>query len=445
MFIVNVKLSNGFKTRSNFKQTKLTSIAFSRISERIRLVNNQHINSSVGIITALPEEYMAMKTLIENPREETIHGERYTWGEIPLIDGGRQQVILVLLAGMGTNLAATGATALLKSFPTVREIILTGIAGGVPDHEIPNEQMQLGDVVVSNTYGSIQFDSLKKTPENSIYRSYPRPPSARLLKAARYLEAGQLAGNCPWLPFIIYAMETLHIQRPARETDPLASVHIQRDSDEPRIFLAPIGSSNILLKDPAQREELHHRFGIKAIEMEAAGVADATWNADAGYLVVRGISDYCDANKNDIWHNYAAVVAAAYVRALLASIPKELPLPPTKPAPSNIVAQYTHDKKTHGCTIHFTLSQEHTLQYQFNWNGFAGDRFTLSLDDYLIIDTGRQFLGISHLEKSFEVETILGSFSYLNHKNHINPPNRFRVSIRLGNTILFEKEDGWNS
>ena len=39
--------------------------------------------------------------------------------------------------------------------------------------------------------------------------------------------------------------------------------------------------------------------------------------------VVRGICDYCDTHKNDIWQEYAAAVAAAYTRGLLASMPAE--------------------------------------------------------------------------------------------------------------------------
>ena len=58
-----------------------------------------------------------------------------------------------------------------------------------------------------------------------------------------------------------------------------------------------------------------------AIEMEGSGIADATWNDSVGYLVVRGICDYCDSNKNDLWQGYAAVVAATYTRALLESMP----------------------------------------------------------------------------------------------------------------------------
>jgi len=56
------------------------------------------------------------------------------------------------------------------------------------------------------------------------------------------------------------------------------------------------------------------------VEMEGSGIADATWNAGQHYLIIRGICDYCDENKNDLWQGYAAVAAAAYTRALISSM-----------------------------------------------------------------------------------------------------------------------------
>jgi hypothetical protein len=38
-------------------------------------------------------------------------------------------------------------------------------------------------------------------------------------------------------------------------------------------------------------------------------------------LVIRGISDYADSHKNNIWKPYAAAVAAAYAKELLMIIP----------------------------------------------------------------------------------------------------------------------------
>ncbi len=94
-----------------------------------------------------------------------------------------------------------------------------------------------------------------------------------------------------------------------------------RRSGQPLVFHAPIASANTLLKDPAKRDALREQFGAMTAEMEGSGIADATWTHAVGYLVVRNPCDYSDMNKNDISQNNAAVVAAAYVRALLEAMP----------------------------------------------------------------------------------------------------------------------------
>lgn len=70
-----------------------------------------------------------------------------------------------------------------------------------------------------------------------------------------------------------------------------------------------------------KREYLRTHFGALAVEMEASGIADATWDNEVAYLVVRGICDYCDQNKNDTWQEYAALAAASYTRALIEKLP----------------------------------------------------------------------------------------------------------------------------
>jgi tetratricopeptide (TPR) repeat protein len=93
--------------------------------------------------------------------------------------------------------------------------------------------------------------------------------------------------------------------------------------------------------------------------MESSGIADATWNHEVGYLVVRGICDYCDSNKGDEWQEYAALVAAAYMRALLESMPCTDQTAPQrrpiihslKPKPTNFVGrddEYAHIMKAIG-------------------------------------------------------------------------------------------------
>jgi hypothetical protein len=63
------------------------------------------------------------------------------------------------------------------------------------------------------------------------------------------------------------------------------------------------------------------------VEMEAAGLQD-----EFQCLVIRGICDYADSHKNDIWQPYAAATAAAYAKELLSIIPPQEIVPTKKAA-----------------------------------------------------------------------------------------------------------------
>lgn len=297
----------------------------------------------IGIVTALPKEYAAVKTLLQNIREQSKRGSRatrrYLLGEVPIAQGSKHLVVLALLPNMGTNSAAICASYMLEDFSSVRDILMVGIAGGVPNPENPDEHVRLGDIVVSNEYGIIQYDFAKETIAERIPRPFPRPPSPELLQAMKLLQAAELAGESPWQSFIDQAANRLKINRPSSETDQLASStdpkkiiphpeDKKRHPDQPRVFAGSIAASNTLLKNPLLRDKLRDQHNAKAIEMESSGIADATWKNRAGYLVIRGICDYCDTNKGEDWQAYATIVAAAYMRALLASIPADEPYPP---------------------------------------------------------------------------------------------------------------------
>lgn len=51
---------------------------------------------------------------------------------------------------------------------------------------------------------------------------------------------------------------------------------------------------------------------LAAVDMEGGGTAQAAYDSDhlPGPLVVKGISDWADAGKNDDWQEYAADAAA---------------------------------------------------------------------------------------------------------------------------------------
>jgi len=74
---------------------------------------------------------------------------------------------------------------------------MVGIAGGIPYPEKPEEHVRLGDIVVSDAYGTVQYDYGKKTISEWIPKPFPRPPSPDLLHAVTLLESAALKGELP--------------------------------------------------------------------------------------------------------------------------------------------------------------------------------------------------------------------------------------------------------
>lgn len=80
------------------------------------------------------------------------------------------------------------------------------------------------------------------------------------------------------------------------------------------VYYRNIASGNSVLKDATIQDTYANNpeLNILCFEMEAAGLIN-----NIPCLIIRGICDYCDSHKNDDWHKYAALTAAAYTRELL--------------------------------------------------------------------------------------------------------------------------------
>jgi nucleoside phosphorylase len=317
---------------------------------------------SLGVITALEIEFISMeKALLAATESVTSRLVRYASAvhspvTIKIFEMKKNDIIiriaLTQALRMGNNSAAVAATSLVYEFPEITDLVMVGIAGGIPspldgtmsDRKLIESHVRLGDIFVADV-PIIQYDNIKRNEGSDTNRAVPVSISPRIERTFQELRRKELGKLYPWekcAEFIVKDMGREWI-RPPRSTDtPVLYVNADNDvratrsglihhpvrqprrrRDKPLVHFGRIGSANTLLKDPRFRDRLRTDFGIRAVEMEGSGVADASWNFGIGYAVVRGICDYCDPEKPDIWQKYAAVVAAAYCRSVINELLEE--------------------------------------------------------------------------------------------------------------------------
>ncbi|EEA28309.1 hypothetical protein TMatcc_003365 [Talaromyces marneffei ATCC 18224] len=307
---------------------------------------------TVGWICALPLEMAAAKAMLDEihpklPQPQASNDQNsYCLGSI----NGHNIAIACLPSGVhGTTSAATVASSMLHTFPSIRFGLMVGIGGGVPDRhgDRDNEPIRLGDVVVSkptnSSGGVLQYD-LGKSLGNGLFErtgSLNKPPQV-LLTAVSELQADHLMGltqiptllsqitqKYPSMQTFSYPGQGLdELFEPGYEHVSTVEASCQncdkqrlvarpdRKTTEPRVHYGIIASGNQLIRDAKMRDILAQEDpGILCFEMEAAGLMD-----QFPCLVIRGISDYTDSHKTEVWQPYAASVAAAYAKELLSVI-----------------------------------------------------------------------------------------------------------------------------
>jgi nucleoside phosphorylase len=312
---------------------------------------------AIAWITALPIERAAAEAMLDEehaaPTGFTRHqadANVYTWGRV----GEHNVVIASLAAGdYGTTSAATTASNLLASLPSIRVGLLVGIGGGIarPDE---GYDIRLGDIVVSQPSGTkggvCQYDLIKAKPgdKRELKGFLGRPPTV-LLNALTGIQANHERKDSKVSCFLQEMLEKNpkmrkrsrqspgyahqgfnndrlfkafcdHVPGPdCRGCDTADEVQREpRDTTDPVIHYGIIASGNTLVKDAAARDRIVADLGEDCIcfEMEASGLMN-----HFPCLVIRGICDYADSHKNDRWQRYASATAAAYAKELLAYVP----------------------------------------------------------------------------------------------------------------------------
>ncbi|KAJ5773803.1 hypothetical protein N7457_008699 [Penicillium paradoxum] len=253
-------------------------------------------------------------------------------------------VVIAGLPRVGNCSAATVVTQMKMTFPNTKYGLLVGIGGGVPV-ETEHGMIRLGHVVVSEPTGThsgaIQYDHGKAKMGQFERKGFLPPPPTVLLNAAR--EVAVRRQRMDYDP-VWKNLERIRVDRqihrrfkfPGAANDHLYTADYEHRQEgvscedggcngnyrikrlvseeyNPVVVVhrGTVASGEMVVKDARKRDKLAKQHGVLCFEMEAVGVL-----TDFPFMVIRGISDYCDSHKNDVWHGYAAAVAAAYAREL---------------------------------------------------------------------------------------------------------------------------------
>jgi nucleoside phosphorylase len=264
--------------------------------QRKKLVAPRH-RPQIGIVTALPKELRAVQDILQNPTPQAV------------------------------------AVHLLRDFDSVEHIFMVGIAAGVPCPTKAEDHVRLGDVVVASGMGVIQYDMIKQKTKSVEYVPDPRAPSAEWLRVTETMLATMPATPQFW-EYLDKMLSGRNLSRPKKDLlndspwgKSRALRHPKdpaRTTGRPRVHQGPIGSGNKVLKSAKGRDEVSGKFKLRAIEMEGAGIADATWAHGKPYMIVRGICDYANEKNADDWQDYAAYAAAAFTRQLIEAMPLKI-------------------------------------------------------------------------------------------------------------------------
>ncbi|KAH0171240.1 purine and uridine phosphorylase, partial [Aureobasidium melanogenum] len=307
---------------------------------------------TVGWICAIKPEFVAAQEFLDEEHEPPSYVASKDNNSYALGRMHHHNVAIAMLPDgeYGLNSAAVVARDMLHTFPNIRIGMMVGIGGGAPS---AMNDIRLGDVVVSSPRaghsGVFEYDFGKTIQEHEF--TYTKhldqpPPSVRAAVGRVQADFERKGHNIrEVVQTIVEKNKRLRkYRRPDPSTDVLYRSHIvhpygsdicatvcgtgperyvsrpNRDEDEgdddPAIHYGLIASANQLMKDANIRDRLATDKGVLCFEMEAAGLMN-----HFPCLVVRGICDYSDTHKNDNWHGYSAMTAAAYAVEVLRRLP----------------------------------------------------------------------------------------------------------------------------
>lgn len=227
----------------------------------------------IAVIGAMEQEVELLRDALQNTKTETIANSEYTTGTYE----GKE--VILLKSGIGKVNAAMSTTILLEKYqPDV--VINTGSAGGF------DAALKVGDIVISDEVRHHDVD----------------------VTAFGY-EIGQMAGMPAAYKSDVKLMEI------AKQ----AVIEVGEHS----YGVGLICSGDVFMSDPVRVEAVRQDFPtMKAVEMEAAAVAQVCHQFKTPFVVIRALSDIAGQESNVSFDEFLPIAAKHSTQIVLNAITK---------------------------------------------------------------------------------------------------------------------------
>lgn len=225
----------------------------------------------IAVIGAMEEEVELLRAKLENATSETIANSEYTQGTYAGKD------VILLKSGIGKVNAAMSTTILLEKYKP-DFVINTGSAGGY------DENLEVGAVVISDEVRHHDVDA-------TIF--------------------GYEMGQVPQMPAAFKADK--HLMDVAQQAVAAVGEH------QSATGLITTGDS--FMNDPVRVETVRGYFpAMKAVEMEAAAVAQVCYQFSTPFVVIRALSDIAGKQSNISFDEFLPVAAKHSTQVVLKAI-----------------------------------------------------------------------------------------------------------------------------
>ncbi|NTV46305.1 MAG: 5'-methylthioadenosine/S-adenosylhomocysteine nucleosidase [Chlorobiales bacterium] len=255
--------------------------------------------ADIGIITVVPEEMNAAIVMLQQSEKyakDRKDGAVYYMASMAADEGGQHFVVATQQLEQGNRSVILAYDRLCREYqPSI--VILLGIGGSI------DSDIELCDVVIADQVIWYEQATVTDTGVN------------------RKGESSKLSAGLRILLNDFFAQKGYPFQLSNTEYDKLS----------PRAYLGPIGTGEKVVRfreDEIRKWLIGFNYKCMALETEAGGLAQAFYETSIttsylakGYMVIRGISDHADRDKDDKWRKIAAHNACTFLKEFLTTVP----------------------------------------------------------------------------------------------------------------------------